>query len=68
MSAEDRERAFLRFATTSPRGTGPGVAIVHRLVTSDGGTVRLAGTRGGGLTVVLEFPPADLYDATKPAS
>ena len=56
MSAEDRDRAFLRFTTSNPNGTGLGLAIVHRLVTSNGGTARLAGTPGGGLTVVLDFP------------
>jgi signal transduction histidine kinase len=56
MSAEDRERAFLRFSTSSPNGTGLGLAIVHRLVTSNGGTAALAETPGGGLTVTLDFP------------
>jgi len=56
MSAEDRERAFLRFTTSSPNGTGLGLAIVHRLVTSNGGTARLAETPGGGLTAILDFP------------
>jgi signal transduction histidine kinase len=56
MSAEDRERAFLRFTTSNPNGTGLGLAIVHRLVTSNGGTARLAETPGGGLTAVLDFP------------
>ena len=56
MSAEDRERAFLRFTTSNPNGTGLGLAIVHRLVTSNGGTAGLAETPGGGLTAVLEFP------------
>ena len=58
MSAEDRERAFLRFTTSSPNGTGLGLAIVHRLATSNGGTVRLDETPGGGLTVTLDFPAA----------
>ena len=56
MSAEDRERAFLRFTTSNPNGTGLGLAIVHRLVTSNGGTARLTETPGGGLTVLLDFP------------
>ena len=56
MSAEDRERAFLRFTTSSPNGTGLGLAIVHRLVVSNGGTARLDETPGGGLTVTLDFP------------
>jgi signal transduction histidine kinase len=58
MSAEDRERAFLRFSTSNPNGTGLGLAIVHRLVTSNGGTASLAQTPGGGLTVTLDFPAA----------
>ena len=56
MSAEDRERAFLRFTTSNPNGTGLGLAIVHRLVTSNGGTARLTETPGGGLTATLDFP------------
>ena len=56
MSAEDRERAFLRFTTSSPNGTGLGLAIVHRLTISNGGTVRLDETPGGGLTVTLDLP------------
>ena len=56
MSAEDRERAFLRFTTSSPNGTGLGLAIVHRLVTSNGGRAELTETPGGGLTIVLDFP------------
>ena len=66
MSAEDRERAFLRFTTSNPNGTGLGLAIVHRLVTSNGGTARLAETPGGGLTAILDFPgvPGDRTDNT----
>jgi signal transduction histidine kinase len=57
MSAEDRERAFLRwFSNSSPNGAGLGLAIVHRLATSNGGTARLDQTPGGGLTVTLDFP------------
>ena len=56
MTAEDRERAFLRFTTSSPNGTGLGLAIVHRLAISNGGTARLDETPGGGLTVILDFP------------
>jgi signal transduction histidine kinase len=56
MTPQQRSRAFLRFTTGSQNGTGLGLAIVHRLVTSNGGTIRLADTPGGGLTVVLEFP------------
>ena len=63
MSAEDRERAFLRFTTSNPNGTGLGLAIVHRLVTSNGGTARLAETPGGGLTAILDFPASAKHRA-----
>jgi len=56
MTAEERERAFLRFSTSNPNGTGLGLAIVHRLATSNGATARMAETPGGGLTVTLDLP------------
>jgi len=59
MTAHERSRAFLRYTTGSQNGTGLGLAIVHRLVTANGGTIRLADTPGGGLTVELELPRAD---------
>jgi len=68
MSAEDRERAFLRFTTSNPNGTGLGLAIVHRLVTSNGGTARLTETPGGGLTVILDFPGVPAPNGSAPAS
>jgi signal transduction histidine kinase len=55
MTPQERSRAFLRFTTGSQNGTGLGLAIVHRLVTANGGTIRLADTPGGGLTVIIEF-------------
>ena len=67
MTAQERSRAFLRFVSGSANGTGLGLAIVQRLVTSNGGTIRLADTPGGGLTVVLEFPGTALYEGTTPA-
>jgi signal transduction histidine kinase len=55
MTPQERSRAFLRYTTGSQHGTGLGLAIVHRLVTANGGTIRLADTPGGGLTVEIEF-------------
>ncbi|MDQ1652502.1 MAG: hypothetical protein QOI35_1702, partial [Cryptosporangiaceae bacterium] len=57
MTAEARESAFRRFGATSPGGAGLGLAIVHRLITANGGAVRLEDTPGGGLTAVIELPP-----------
>jgi signal transduction histidine kinase len=56
MSPQQQETAFRRFASTTPGGAGLGLAIVHRLVTSNGGAAALADTPGGGLTVVLDLP------------
>jgi signal transduction histidine kinase len=55
MTPQERSRAFLRYTTGSQNGTGLGLAIVHRLVTANGGTIKLADTPGGGLTVAVEF-------------
>ena len=56
MTAAQQQAAFRRFSTGSPGGTGLGLAIVDRLVTANGGTVALADTPGGGLTVRIELP------------
>lgn len=56
MDAPAKAAAFHRFANQAARGNGLGLAIVYRLVSADGGEVRLLDTPGGGLTVELEFP------------
>jgi signal transduction histidine kinase len=58
MDARAKAAAFHRFANQEARGNGLGLAIVYRLVSADGGEVRLLDTPGGGLTVELEFPTA----------
>jgi signal transduction histidine kinase len=56
MSRPRQDAAFRRFAGTSPPGAGLGLAIVHRLVTSNGGSATLSDTPGGGLTVTVDLP------------
>jgi len=56
MSQPQQDAAFHRFASTSPPGAGLGLAIVHRLVTSNGGSATLSDTPGGGLTVTVDLP------------
>jgi signal transduction histidine kinase len=58
MSPQQQRAAFRRFAGTTPGGNGLGLAIVHRLVTSNGGSAALSDTPGGGLTVTLRLPGA----------
>lgn len=60
MPDEQRRTAFQRFNTSrsDEGGTGLGLAIVAALLASDGGTVVLDETPGGGLTVRFTLPRA----------
>jgi signal transduction histidine kinase len=58
MTPQQRRAALRRYVSATPGGTGLGLAIVHRLVTTDGGTLTLSDTPGGGLTVSIEVPVA----------
>lgn len=60
MTAEQKRDAFRRFTTSSSGGSGLGLAIVHRLVTTSGGSVALSDTDGGGLTVAIDLPEANV--------
>src|SRR4029079_9117585 len=66
MRPEHTARACLRFNPSNPNGTGLGLAVVHRLVTSNGGTAKLTETPGGGLTAILEFPDVPAPSNTGP--
>ncbi|HWG60549.1 MAG TPA: HAMP domain-containing sensor histidine kinase [Streptosporangiaceae bacterium] len=69
MTRAQQEMAFRRFATATPGGAGLGLAIVHRLVTSNGGSAELSDTPGGGLTVSAELPAVTSERAARrPAS
>ncbi|MEP7194814.1 MAG: HAMP domain-containing sensor histidine kinase [Actinomycetota bacterium] len=66
MTSAQREHAFRRFWTqpadkpardSSPR-SGLGLAIVHRLITVDGGTIELTNVPGHGLAVQIDLHPA----------
>jgi signal transduction histidine kinase len=56
MTPRQQEMAFRRFVSSTPGGAGLGLAIVHRLVTSNGGSAALSDTPGGGLTVIVTLP------------
>jgi signal transduction histidine kinase len=68
MSHQQQEAALRRFASTSAAGAGLGLAIVHRLVTSNGGAAALSDTPGGGLTVTLDLPGSQLDRARRPGA
>ena len=63
MSAEVLTRAFEPFySTKGESGTGLGLAICKQIIDSHQGTMSLESTPGGGTTVILEFPQADITD------
>lgn len=69
MGRQQQRTAFHRFATGSPGGTGLGLAIVDRLAGANGGSVALADTPGGGLTVTLTLPlPPAQRSSRRPAT
>jgi len=55
MTARQQKMAFRRFFSSTPGGAGLGLAIVHRLVTANGGSAALSDTTGGGLTVTVRL-------------
>jgi two-component system sensor histidine kinase PilS (NtrC family) len=50
------ERIFDPFFTTKERGSGLGLATVHRIVEDHGGSVKLESTVSEGTTIRLRFP------------
>jgi signal transduction histidine kinase len=68
MSPEQRARAFDRFwrGGRDGDGFGLGLAVVHRLVTADGGTVELRRSATGGLDAVVRLPAGVAASALPP--
>jgi signal transduction histidine kinase len=44
------------FFTTRPDGTGPGLAIVHKVIRAHGGDIKVHSTRGIGSTFTITLP------------
>ncbi|MDB5946093.1 MAG: histidine kinase, partial [Ramlibacter sp.] len=61
IDAAERERVFDRFyrsaAAAGSTGSGLGLAIVRAVAERHGASVRLADAPGGGLVVMVLFPP-----------
>jgi two-component system sensor histidine kinase PilS (NtrC family) len=58
IAPEDQERIFEPFYTTKTRGSGLGLAMVHRIVSEHGGTLALESELGEGTTVTVRLPTA----------
>ncbi|MBK8717624.1 MAG: PAS domain-containing protein [Nannocystaceae bacterium] len=58
ISGERLESIFDPFFTTKEHGTGFGLAIVHRIVEDNGGSIRVASAVGAGSTFTVVFPRA----------
>lgn len=58
MDASIMQRAFDPFFSTKARGksTGLGLALVHSIITSFGGRVRIESTLGQGTSIILDVP------------
>jgi len=56
ISAESKERLFLPFFSTKPKGMGLGLAIVSRIVAEHRGSIRVEDNEPTGTRFVMEFP------------
>ena len=56
MSPEVQEKIFHPFFTTKEKGTGLGLAVIHKIITDHNGTVDLETTPGEGSTFTIRLP------------
>src|SRR3989337_1204802 len=50
------DKISLPFYTTKPRGTGMGLALVHKIILSHGGSIKVDSTAGKGTTFRIYLP------------
>jgi hypothetical protein len=56
MTADQRKRIFEPFFTTKTKGTGLGMAIAHRIISSHGGSIGVADREGPGAEILVVLP------------
>ena len=64
----DRDMLFLPHFTTKKRGTGIGLAIVHRIVVDHGGTILAKNNQPRGTTFEIQIPPIPVSIDVEPIS
>ena len=67
LPTEDPQTLVQPFFSTKGRGSGIGLAMVHRIVTEHGGSLDIANRPERGTVVVLTFPGAVLGEASRSA-
>ncbi|HET6370119.1 MAG TPA: ATP-binding protein [Nitrospiria bacterium] len=65
---EHLEKIFLPFFTTKEKGTGLGLALVHKIVMSHNGRIEARNREEGGASFALTLPICVTRDAWKPYS
>jgi signal transduction histidine kinase len=64
MSEVTQEKIYTPFFTTKDvdQGTGLGLAVVHGIVTSHGGTIRVESSPGNGARFEIQLPAAESHE------
>jgi signal transduction histidine kinase len=57
MSGEVLEKIFHPFFTTKDKGTGLGLAVIHKIISDHRGTVMVESVAGRGSTFTIKLPP-----------
>jgi two-component system nitrogen regulation sensor histidine kinase NtrY len=64
LPTEDSEMLLQPFFSTKGRGSGIGLAVVHRIITEHGGTLRIANRDEGGARITIILTGALMNDET----
>jgi len=56
IATEHIDKIFLPFYTTKEKGTGLGLALVHKIILAHNGQISVESTEGGGTTFTIHLP------------